>query len=123
MGYSSLDRERRRKDSFESYTTAMRVEEVSNPRVELAFDSIGRQFGEQDGMPDCIISLRYVQRGGPDLMFDIEDLHPLLVEYKLHAQGGVTWSETKLVIRDEVVGEKKDLISTVMIDSMTLMMI
>ena len=54
---------------------AVRVEEVSNPRVELALESIGRQFGEQVRMPDCIKSLRYVQRDGPDLMSDIEGHH------------------------------------------------
>ena len=48
---SSLDSERRRKGSVESHKLAPRVEEVSNPRVELAFDSIGRQFGEQGRMP------------------------------------------------------------------------
>ena len=55
--------------------TRMRVEEVDNPRVELALDSIGRQFGEQGRMPDCIKSLRYVQRDGPALMSDTEGLH------------------------------------------------
>ena len=54
---------------------AMGVEEVSNPRVELALDSIGRQFKEQGRIPDCIESSRYVQRDGPDLMSDIEGLY------------------------------------------------
>ena len=31
-----------------------------------------------------IKSTRYVQRDGPDLMSDIEDLHPLLGEWKQH---------------------------------------
>ena len=53
----------------------MRGEEVSNPRVELALDSIGRQFGEQGRMPGCIKSSIYVQRDSPDLMSDIEGLH------------------------------------------------
>ena len=75
MGYSSLDRERRRKGSVESDTLVTRVVEVRNPRVELALDSIGRQFGEQGRMPDCIKSSRYVQREGPDLMSEIEGLH------------------------------------------------
>jgi len=35
MGNSSLDRERRRKDSVEIHTLSTRIEEVSNPRVEL----------------------------------------------------------------------------------------
>ena len=69
LGYSSLDRERRRKGSIESHTSATRVEEVSHPRVELALDSI--EFGEQGKMPDCIDSSRYVQGSGPDLKSDI----------------------------------------------------
>ena len=68
LGYSSLDRERRRKGSVESHMLAMGVEEVSYSRVELALDATGRQFGEQGEMPDCIKSSRYVQRDGPDLM-------------------------------------------------------
>ena len=56
-------------------------------------------------MPDCIIRSRYVQRDGSDLISDIEGVHPLLGESKQHVQGGVTWSETELVIYDEVVGE------------------
>ena len=44
-----------------SHTLTTRGEEVSNSRVELALDSIGRQFGEQGMMPDCIKSSRYVQ--------------------------------------------------------------
>ena len=51
-----------------------RVEEVRIPRVELALDSIGRHFGEQGRMPDCIKSSRYGQRDGPDLMSDIEGI-------------------------------------------------
>ena len=55
---------------------ATRVEEVSNPRVELALDARGREVGEQCGTPDCIESLRYsMSRDGPDLMTDIEGLH------------------------------------------------
>ena len=40
-----------------------------------------------------------------------------------HVQDGVTWCEFRLVIQDEVVGEKERFISTVMMDSMTLLMI
>ena len=58
MGYSSLDRERGRKGSIESHMLAMRMEEVCNPRVELAEDSIGRQFGEQGRMPNCQLKAR-----------------------------------------------------------------
>ena len=49
---SSLDRERRWMGSVESHMLTTRVEEVSNPRVELALDSTGRQFGEEGRMPD-----------------------------------------------------------------------
>ena len=75
-----------------------RVEDVSKPCVELALDAIGRQFREQGRIPYCIKSTRYVKRDSSDLMSDIEGLHLLLGEYKQHVQGGVTWSETKLVI-------------------------
>ena len=86
----------------------MRVEDVSNPRVELALDAIGRPFGEHGSMPDCVKSTRYVQRDGPDLMSDIEGLYPLLGESKQHVQGRVTWSESELIIiRVEVIGEKE----------------
>ena len=52
LGYFNLDSERRRrKGSVESHIFAMRVEEVRNPRVELALDSKGREFGEQGRMP------------------------------------------------------------------------
>jgi len=58
-------------------------------------------------MPDYIKSTTYVQTDGPDLMSDIEGLHSLLSEKKQHVQGGVTWSETQLVIWDEIIREKE----------------
>ena len=58
-------------------------------------------------MPDCVKSMRYGQRDGPELLSDIEGLHPFLGEQKQHVQGGVTSSETKLVNKDEVVDEKE----------------
>ena len=76
----------------------MRIEDVSKPCVELALDAIGRQFGEQGRTPDCIKSMRYVQRDGPDLLSDIEGLHRLLGESKQHVQGRVIWSESELMI-------------------------
>ena len=60
--------------------SALRVEEVSKPCVELSLDAISREFGEQGRMPDCIESTRYVQRDGPNLMPNIEGFHPLLDE-------------------------------------------
>ena len=57
-------------------------------------------------MLDSIKRMSSIERDGPDLMSDIEGLHPLLGELKPHVQCRVTWSETKLVICDEVVGEK-----------------
>ena len=56
----------------------MRMEEVSNPRVELALDSLSRKFGEQDGMSDS--KSQDMSRDSPDLLSDIEGLHPLLEE-------------------------------------------
>jgi len=75
LGHYSLDRERMLQDSIESHTLASRVEEVSETYVELPLDAIGREFGEQGMMPDCIKSTTYVQRDGPVLMSDIEGLH------------------------------------------------
>ena len=65
---------------------ATRVEEVSKPCVEFALDAIGREFGEQGGMPDCIKSTRYVYRDGPDLISAIEGFHPLLGKKKEHSK-------------------------------------
>ena len=49
-------------------------------------------------------------------MSGIEDLHPLLGEQKQHIQGRVTWSESKLE-------KRKDLMSEAMMYSITLLMI
>ena len=49
-----------------------KVEEVSEPCVELVLDAIAMECGEQGRMPGCIKSTGYVQRDGPDLMSDIE---------------------------------------------------
>jgi len=76
------------------------------PCVELALDVISSEFREQGRMPDYIKSTTYVQTDGPDLMSDIEGLHSLLSEKKQHVQGGVTWSETQLVIWDDVGGKE-----------------
>ena len=57
--------------------------------MELALDAIGKQFGEQGRMSDCIKCTMYVQRASPDLMSDIEGLHPLLGEEKQPVQGVV----------------------------------
>ena len=64
-----------------------RVEEVSNPKVEFALDSIGREFGESGRMPDYIKISRSVQRDSSDLVCVIEGLHSLLGESKQHVQG------------------------------------
>ena len=37
----------------------------------------------------------------------IEDLHALLGEQKQHIQGRVTWSETKLMIENQAIGEEE----------------
>ena len=50
----------------------------------MALDTIGREFGEQGGVPDNIESTQYVEGDGSDFMSGIEDLHPLLGEQKQH---------------------------------------
>ena len=59
------------KGSIECHMLATRVEEVRKPCVELALNVISRGFGEQGGMPECIKSMRHVQRDCSDLMSDI----------------------------------------------------
>ena len=58
-------------------------------------------------MPDQVKSTQYVQGYGSDFMFGIEDLYPLLGEQKQHIQGRVTWSESKLMIRNQAIGEEE----------------
>ena len=72
----------------------------------MAFDTIGREFGVQGGVPDRVKSTQYVQGYGTDFISGIEDLHPLLGEQKQHIQGRVTWSETKL-IGNQAIGEEE----------------
>ena len=43
---SNLESERRWKDSVEFHTLATRVEEVSEPCVDLTLDAKGKEFGE-----------------------------------------------------------------------------
>ena len=45
------------------------------------------EVGEQDRVSECVKCLRYVQRDSPDLMSEIEVLHPLLGELKENVQG------------------------------------
>ena len=40
-------------------------------------------------------------------MSGIEDIHPLLGEQKQHIQDRVTWSETKLMIGNQAIGEEE----------------
>ena len=75
--------------------------------MKIAFDAIGREFGEQGGVPDRIESMQYVWGDGSDLMSGIEDLHPLLGEQKQQVQGRATWSESKLMIGNQAIGEEK----------------
>ena len=73
----------------------------------MALDTKGRAFGEQDRVPDFVKSTRYVLEYGSDFMSGIEDLHPLLGEQKQNIQGRVTWSETKLMIGNQAIGEEE----------------
>ena len=62
---------------------------------------------EQGRVPDRVKSTLYVEGYGSDLMSGIEYLHPLLGEQKQHIQGRVTWSETKLMIGNQAIGEEE----------------
>ena len=75
--------------------------------MEISLDTIGRAFGEQGRVPDHIEGTRYVSGNGSYLMSGIEDLHPLLGEQKQHIYGRVTWSETKLMIGNQAIGEEE----------------
>ena len=51
---------------------------------------------------------RDISRGdGSDLVSGIEDLHPLLGEQKQLIQGRATWSESKLMIGNQAIGEEE----------------
>ena len=82
-------------------------EEVFEPRVEMALDTIGRGFGEQGGVPDCIESTWYVKGDGCHLMSGIVELHPLLGKQEQQVQCQVTWSESKLMIGNQAIGEEE----------------
>ena len=73
----------------------------------MAVDTLGREFGEQGRVPDRVKSMQYVEGYGSDFMSCIEDLHPLLGEQKQHIQGRVTWSESKLMIGNQAIGEEE----------------
>ena len=73
----------------------------------MALNTIGREFGEQGRVPDHVKSTRYVSGYGSDFMSGIEYLHLLLGEQKQHIQGRVTWSETKLMIGNQAIGEEE----------------
>ena len=66
-----------------------------------------REFGEQGRVLDCVKSMRCVSGYGSDFMSGIENLHPLWGEQKQHIQGRVTWSETKLMIGNQAIGEEE----------------
>ena len=73
----------------------------------MALDTIGREFGEQGRVPDCVKSTRYVEGDTADFMSGIEDLHPLLGEQKQHIQGRETRYESKLMIGNQAIGEEE----------------
>ena len=73
----------------------------------MALDTIGREFGEQGRVLDCVKSTRYLRGYGSDFMSGIEDLHPLLREQKQHIQSRVTLSETKLMLGNQAIGEEE----------------
>ena len=73
----------------------------------MALDTIGREFGEHGRVPDHVKSTRYVSGYGSDLISGIEYLHPLWGGQKQHIQGRVTWSETKLMVGNQAIGEEE----------------
>ena len=73
----------------------------------MALNTKGKEFGEQRRVPDRVKSVQYVLGYVSDCMSGIVDLHPLLGEQKQHIQGRVTWSETKLMIRNQAIGEEE----------------
>ena len=73
----------------------------------MALDTIGGEFGEQGRVPDRVNGTLYVLGYGSDFMSSIEYLHPLLGEQKQHIQGRVTWSETKVMIGNQAIGEEE----------------
>ena len=73
----------------------------------MALDTMGREFGEKGEVPDHVKSTQNVSGYGSDFMSGIEYLHPLLGEQKQHIQGCVTWSESKLIIRNQAIGEEE----------------
>ena len=75
----------------------------------MSLDTRGREFGEQGGVPYQIESTQYVLADGSDLMSGIEDLHPLLGKLEQQVQDRVTWSESKLMIGNQAIGEEEEL--------------
>ena len=53
------------------------------------------------------ILIQYAIGVGSDLMSGIEDLHPLLGKQKQYVQGRMTWSESKLMVGNQVIGEEE----------------
>jgi len=82
------------------------VEDVGDPREEMALDARSREFGHEGKVSDCIKCSRYVQREH-GLMSEFQSFHPLLGVQKQHVQGIITGSETKLMIWDQAIGEKE----------------
>ena len=56
---------------------------------------------------------RDMPREMSDLMSGIEDLHPLLGKQEKQVQCGVTLSESKLIIRNQAIGEEDFDLSSV----------
>ena len=77
----------------------------------MALDTVGGEYGEQGRVPDRVNGTLYVLGYGSDFMSSIEYLHPLLGEQKQHIQGRVTWSETKLMIGNQAIGEEEGFTS------------
>ena len=59
------------RESMKGHMFTATGEEVCEPWVEIALDTIRREIGEQGGVPDRIESSWYVYGDGSDLIIDI----------------------------------------------------
>ena len=76
----------------------------------MALYTIGREFNEQGRVPDCIERTLYVEGDASNFMSGIEDLYPWLGEQKQHMHWRVSWSESKLMIGNQALGEEEGFV-------------
>ena len=62
------------------------MEEVRNPAMMVAVYATGGELGKQRRMPDDVEFSSCVQRDGPDLLFDMYGIQPLLRDEQQYVQ-------------------------------------